>query len=296
MASESQEKMMPSPSPDITLLASFHSIDRTSKHKHRWRRFDLDASGKDPFPRGHHLVTDHPTPPESSVRDRGCLSVPNDLRQSHIETPQQKQQQMSQVQQHHLLESSSQAVNQFVKNTNFTQFARSKWAPSLRMRAKFAQPSTPLTMALLFFLLSMFSLGEAFICPADHLIHRLTVPNGASVNRQAAANQTPECDCTTLQEGGWEINCYATTNEADEASKPKAAPSWSASKDFESPDYNIDYNILMVSFSVRYVIGRQLKITCDHGSPIFKPALFQGTSINQARTLVSKTTLIAIGV
>lgn len=145
--------------------------------------------------------------------------------------------------------------------------------------------------------------AATFRCPADHLIHRLTAANGSpakkvgSASAAAAAtegNQTSssaaECDCTVITEGGWEVNCYATstTNSSssgedggDIVSGPPSSPSSTllGAKDelMLTHDYtNIDYNVLTTAFSVRYHYGRQLKITCDHGAPVFKPALFQG--------------------
>ena len=126
--------------------------------------------------------------------------------------------------------------------------------------------------------------SSSFTCPPVNLIHRLQSPNGARVNQfnSAATNQTPpECDCTIIQEGGWEIICYASSKENEESSKSRSTQVGEGGpKDFDSPDYNIDYNILIISFSIRYVIGRQVKITCDHGAPVFKPALFQGLFIS----------------
>ena len=120
------------------------------------------------------------------------------------------------------------------------------------------------TLLLVLTLASSVAFGDVR-CPHVNLIHRLTAPNGAPVNRYAQSfNKTPECDCTAIEEGGWEITCYAS--EVD--TKP--------SMDFDSPDYSIDYNVLHTSFIVRYEIGRQLKLICDKGAPAFKPALFQG--------------------
>lgn len=139
------------------------------------------------------------------------------------------------------------------------------------------------------------SSAHSLRCPADNLIHRLTAPNGAPVNRLNSAtsaatenNQTnsppPECECTLIQEGGWEVTCYATsvTNGSSPTEGDSNAEASSAALTDEmmlTHDYtNIDYNVLTIAFSVRHVYGRQLKITCDHGAPVFKPALFQGLS------------------
>lgn len=123
-----------------------------------------------------------------------------------------------------------------------------------------------LTLALLV-LLCPTTLADV-LCPHVNLIHRLTAPNGAPVNRYSQMlNHTPECECTTIEEGGWEITCYASDEES-KSKEPKM--------DFDSPDYSIDYNVLHTSFTVRYEIGRQLKLACDKGAPAFKPALFQG--------------------
>lgn len=166
------------------------------------------------------------------------------------------------------------------KSSSWTSTKRKHWSPHHHVLPRWS------ILLLLCTFGTIIPFIHTFTCPPVNLIHRLTAPNGASVNRNIPiSNETPECDCTIVQEGGWEINCYATTNENTNQDESKSnANKWSSPRDFDSPDYNIDYNILMVSFSVRYTIGQQLKITCDHGAPIFKPALFQGFGIESIDT------------
>lgn len=128
-------------------------------------------------------------------------------------------------------------------------------------------------------------------CPPVNLIHRLATPNRAntpthhseSSHLHSSGHQVnhtkPECDCTTLQEGGWEINCYHPEPESSSlVSGPDTGlgDEYGSSSKLELGDYGIEFNILKVSFSVRYLFNKHVTITCDLGSPAFKPALFQG--------------------
>lgn len=122
-------------------------------------------------------------------------------------------------------------------------------------------------------------------CPAINLIHRLMAPNGAPVNRYLPSpNSTDQCDCTTIDEGGWEITCYTREDET-EAKKPKLE------FDFDEFVEPMDFSVLHTWFTVRYEIGRQLKLTCDKGVPAFKPALFQGLyGYAEMETIVARET------
>jgi len=68
------------------------------------------------------------------------------------------------------------------------------------------------------------------------------------------------CECTQIQEGGWEITCYSSNSQTSQ------------------PEFAEEFNIVPFAFFIRYEIGRQVKITCDNGVPLFRPALFQGLS------------------
>lgn len=154
-------------------------------------------------------------------------------------------------------------------------FADSKFN-SLLARNLHQAATSLIVMLLCFHCLGVPQVQAYANCPPVNLIHRLTMPNGVTMSRYTAAmNHTPECECTTIQEGGWEITCYATSS--NEESKSKWGPP-SDGGNFDSADYNIDYSVLQTSFFIRYEAARQLKITCDSGAPAFKPSLFQGSS------------------
>ena len=148
---------------------------------------------------------------------------------------------------------------------------------------------------IILFFISNISVSYSYStqCPPVNLIYRLVTPNGGSsmVNAHhsealkhsshSSNHTTPECDCSSLQEGGWEINCYSNHPSSDTAgtSLPSGLDDDSSgflSKNPEFADYNIDYNILEVWFTIKYLVGRQVTIVCDQRAPIFKPALFQG--------------------
>jgi hypothetical protein len=78
--------------------------------------------------------------------------------------------------------------------------------------------------------------------------------------RTVSSNKSDICECTQIQEGGWEITCY-NSNTNSETSQP---------------EFSDEFNIIPFAFFIRYEIGRQVKITCDTGLPLWRPALFQG--------------------
>ena len=84
-------------------------------------------------------------------------------------------------------------------------------------------------------------------CPSSQLISTLVTQTDSE----------PKCECSQIQEGGWEITCYSESVHTQ---------------------LSDDYQIVPYAFFIRYEIGRQVKITCDSGVPSFKPALFQGLS------------------
>ncbi len=95
-------------------------------------------------------------------------------------------------------------------------------------------------------------------CPSVQLINSLVTTSTQTVS----SNKSDICECTQIQEGGWEITCFnSNSNTNSETSQPEFAD---------------DFNIIPLAFFIRYEIGRQVKITCDSGVPLWRPALFQG--------------------
>jgi hypothetical protein len=98
-------------------------------------------------------------------------------------------------------------------------------------------------------------------CPSVQLINSLVTTSTQTVS----SNKSDICECTQIQEGGWEITCFnSNSNTNSETSQPEFAD---------------DFNIIPLAFFIRYEIGRQVKITCDSGVPLWRPALFQGFGI-----------------
>ena len=84
-------------------------------------------------------------------------------------------------------------------------------------------------------------------CPSAQLINSLVT--------QQTDIESNTCECTVIQEGGWEITCYSEPSRSD---------------------ITDDYHIVPYAFFIRYEFGHQVRITCDSGSPAFRPAIFQG--------------------
>ncbi len=93
-------------------------------------------------------------------------------------------------------------------------------------------------------------------CPSVQLINSLVTTSTQTLS----SNKSDICECTQIQEGGWEITCY-NSNTNSETSQP---------------EFSDEFNIIPFAFFIRYEIGRQVKITCDSGLPLWRPALFQG--------------------
>lgn len=108
-------------------------------------------------------------------------------------------------------------------------------------------------------------------CPSSNQICRLIRKtchdrsSPMSMPSFGAGDNATECECVTIHEGGWEITCNDPT-----------ATTEATNKEFDSEDYMPAFNLLQPLFFVRYELGRQVKITCDTGTPHFKSALFQG--------------------
>lgn len=116
--------------------------------------------------------------------------------------------------------------------------------------------SNSLSTVLLFNLICISSVHCFATCPSAQLINSLVTSSTQTVS----SNKSDICDCSQIQEGGWEITCYSS-NADSETSQPEFAD---------------EFNIVPFAFFIRYEIGRQVKITCDNGVPLFRPALFQG--------------------
>ena len=123
-----------------------------------------------------------------------------------------------------------------------------------RLRIKISGISSTVQQFYALLLLVIFSdiFSDSFVhcfatCPSAQLIHSL-------VTQQTNIESNP-CECSQIQEGGWEVTCYKGSTHSDIAE---------------------DYHIIPYSFFIRYEIGHHVKITCDNGAPHFRPALFQG--------------------
>lgn len=76
---------------------------------------------------------------------------------------------------------------------------------------------------------------------------------------------TPEVGSTN----GWEITCFNESSDGE-----KLEDSFNSSSD----DYNqYQYYHLPTAFTVKYSSGNYVRIECDQDSPLFKPAMFQGS-------------------
>lgn len=108
-------------------------------------------------------------------------------------------------------------------------------------------------------------------CPAKHLINSL-IPS-EMLNPNATTNKSSLCDCTSIQEGGWEITCFTDLTSSGNNEFSEVFPS----------DYGFtDYNALSQAFNVKYEARRFIEISCDKYAPRYKPAMFQGKLVKHA--------------
>lgn len=118
-------------------------------------------------------------------------------------------------------------------------------------------------------------------CPSSNQICRLirktchdrsnsmSMPSFGVGGNGVVSDNATECECVTIHEGGWEITCNDPT-----------ATTEATNKEFDSEDYMPAFNLLQPLFFIRYEQARQVKITCETGTPNFKPALFQGKHLD----------------
>ncbi|XP_054164823.1 protein toll-like [Oppia nitens] len=103
-------------------------------------------------------------------------------------------------------------------------------------------------------------------------VHCFATCPSAQIYNTLVNTSEPNCDCSQIQEGGWEITCYS------------GHPTPNSPTTQQSHIELDDIIVLPYAFFIRYEIGRQVRITCDNGFPYYRPALFQGFGIESIDT------------